>query len=183
MFRFVSGVLAWIRALMATAASKEKEKDTSLVDWLESLREDSLAVLRWSTTGRGWRLHDWPREWLSDGPGTVRERCERNMTPACREAMLGGPGTVREAIREAMLSAAWDGGSAYDGLASKITDSQMLDWLDCLGGRYTGRVIWRRSTTRTGWILHETSRLGATPSVREAIGDAIRFEGSVGRLL
>jgi hypothetical protein len=71
-----------------------------------------------------------------------------------------------------MLSAAWDGGSFYDGLASKITDSQMLDWLDCLSGRHTGRVIWRRSTTRPGWILHETSRLGATPSVREAIIDA-----------
>ena len=62
MLRFVSGVLARIRALTATASrEREKEKDTGLVGWLESRRGDSLAVLRWSTTGRGWRLHDWPR--------------------------------------------------------------------------------------------------------------------------
>ena len=155
MLRFVSGVLARIRALTATAASREREKDTGLVGWLESRRGDSLAVLRWSTTGRGWRLHDWPRG-----------------LPTTGAILLGGPGTVREAIREAMFSVAW-GGSAYNGLASKITDSQMLDWLDCLSGRYTGRVVWRRSTTRLGWILHETSRRGAVPSVRKAISDVM----------
>jgi hypothetical protein len=155
MFRFISGVLAWISARTATAASKE---DTGLVDWLESRCGDSPVVLRWSSTGRGWRLHDCPGGSIA---GTI----------------LGGPvGTVREAIHEAMLSAAWDGGSYYDDLASRITDSQMLDWLDCLSGRYTGRVVWRRSTTRPGWILHETSRRDAVSSVREAINGAIRLD-------
>ena len=170
MFRFISGVLAWISARDATASRK---KDAGLIDWLESRRGDSPVVLRWSSTGRGWRLHDLPAECLDGVPGTV----------------LGGPvKTVREAIREAMLYASrratgappslgdvwssWPKGDGY-GPASRITDSQMLDWLDCLSGEYTGRVIWRLSTTRPGWILHETSLRGATPSVREAIRNAI----------
>lgn len=162
MLRFASGVLAWVRSRAMSA----REKDTSLVDWLESRRGDSPVVLRWSSTGRGWRLHDW-----SGGPASG--------------IFLGGPcGTVREAIREAMNGAAAGRFSAAlefdvagsDGLASEeVTDSQMLDWLDRLSGRYTGRVIWRRSTTGSGWRLHETSRSGAVRSVREAVSDAIRL--------
>ena len=52
-----------------------------------------------------------------------------------------------------------------------ITDKDRIDFLQRLTDqkKYTGDVILRVSTTGRGWRLHETSQLGATSSVREAI--------------
>lgn len=51
------------------------------------------------------------------------------------------------------------------------TDTERLDLLDRLTkeGAYGTGVILRRSTTGRGWRLHQTSREGASPTVREAI--------------
>jgi len=56
-----------------------------------------------------------------------------------------------------------------------LTDEERLNFLQKLTdeGRYTGKVILRRSSTGRGWRLHETSFLAAKPSVREAIDDFI----------
>ena len=52
-----------------------------------------------------------------------------------------------------------------------MNDTERLDFLQRLTdeGTYTKSVILRMSTTRRGWRLHETGKLGATPDVREAI--------------
>ena len=56
------------------------------------------------------------------------------------------------------------------------TDTERLDFLQDLTNKagYTGTVILRDSTTGRGWRLHETSLLGATCSVREAIDEFMR---------
>ena len=53
------------------------------------------------------------------------------------------------------------------------TDEERLNYLQKLtdAGRYTGKVILRRSSTGRGWRLHETSFPTAKASVREAIDD------------
>lgn len=52
-----------------------------------------------------------------------------------------------------------------------MTDTERLDFLQKLTNRadYTGKVILRESFTGRGWRLHETSKIGATSDVREAI--------------
>jgi len=62
----------------------------------------------------------------------------------------------------------------------KYDDSKRLDWLEKQNkeARYTGRCIFRWSTTGRGWRLHETSSaFGDIPtftSVRDAIDHAMR---------
>lgn len=53
------------------------------------------------------------------------------------------------------------------------TDKERLDFLQELTDKklYTGKVILRSSTTSRGWRLHETTYLGASSSVRDAIDD------------
>ena len=53
------------------------------------------------------------------------------------------------------------------------TDEERLTFLQKLtdDGRYTGKVILRRSSTGRGWRLHETCFTNAKSSVREAIDD------------
>jgi len=58
------------------------------------------------------------------------------------------------------------------------SDKEMLDWLERQTGRYTGRVVWRWSTSGRGWRLHETMHPDAKPTVREAIEDAMAKEAS-----
>lgn len=55
------------------------------------------------------------------------------------------------------------------------TDEKRLHFLQKLtdNGRYTGKVILRKSSTGRGWRLHETSFSNAKPSVREAVDDFI----------
>ena len=50
-----------------------------------------------------------------------------------------------------------------------MTDTEMLDYLDSLSGKYTGKVILRESQTGRGWRLHETSFSLSFNSVRDAI--------------
>jgi len=54
-----------------------------------------------------------------------------------------------------------------------ITDKQRLDFLESQNNKkkYTGRCLFRWSTTNRGWRLHET--LKGYSSVREAIDNAI----------
>jgi len=54
------------------------------------------------------------------------------------------------------------------------TDKELLDFLqDCTNRRvYTGRVIFRWSSSHRGWRLHESSLLDAIGDVREAISMA-----------
>lgn len=133
--------------------------DADMLDWLDRQNgcqgcqgcKSGLVAFRWSTTGRGWRLHEVP----DDYPGTLQEGV---VTPPSR--------TVRKTISDAMLMAS-------------PTDAQTLDWLDEQTGSYTGKVIWRLSTRGQGWRLHETSREGARATVREAISDAMRREEAV----
>lgn len=49
------------------------------------------------------------------------------------------------------------------------TDTQRIDGLQKLLGRYTGRVICRWSTCGRGWRLHEHSGNKAVADVRTAI--------------
>jgi|SRR5215471_8025681 len=62
-----------------------------------------------------------------------------------------------------------------DGGPSKFTDSELLDWLDEQNGlrRYTGRCLFRLSTSGRGWRLCETSEIGASRSARGAIAAAM----------
>lgn len=61
-------------------------------------------------------------------------------------------------------------------MIKELTDTDLLNWLDKQTGRYTGKVLFRWSTTGRGWRLHETSQSGAVSSVREAIENAIKKE-------
>lgn len=180
MLRMISGLLAAaVRPLKAVADAAEKTSpspsrpwnpvvteadtgptDTEMVEWLEARHaagdHSDRVVLRMSASSRGWRLHnDSNRSWGTD-------------------AMGGEPsGTVRGAIDRGMKAAAW---CALD--PDRVpTDTERLDWLDLLTGSYTGLVIWRRATQRPGWRLHETSRKGAKPTVREAVADAMGRSG------
>jgi len=58
------------------------------------------------------------------------------------------------------------------------TDTEMLDWLQAQNDRnqYTGHCKFRKSASGRGWRLHETSRAGASSSVRTAITNAIIVE-------
>lgn len=56
-----------------------------------------------------------------------------------------------------------------------ITDKDRIDWLEeqLQKSAYTGRTIFRQSTTGRGWRLHETSHEGSSATVREAIDKAM----------
>jgi len=58
------------------------------------------------------------------------------------------------------------------------SDTELLDWLQCQNARheYTGRCIFRDSTTGRGWRLHETSQEGSFETVRAAIACAMVAE-------
>ena len=64
-------------------------------------------------------------------------------------------------------------------LINKMTDTERLNKLQEIVGRYTGKVICRISTSGRGLRLHETSRHGAVESIREAI-DNFLMEQEVG---
>jgi len=153
MLRMISGMLAAAARLgrpKREGGPTLAEADRALLDWMESKSGTTgRTVFHWSTTGRGWRL----REAIADEPGES---------------------TVRGAIRREMLRTGWNGLDPFD--APPPTDTQMLDWLDALGGSYTGRVLWRWSTRGYGWRLHETSRSAAAGDVRTAIRDAMGRE-------
>ncbi len=61
-----------------------------------------------------------------------------------------------------------------------MTDTEMLDWLERQNAEavYSGRCVFRRSETGRGWRLHETRREGSSPTVREAIREAMMREGA-----
>jgi len=56
-----------------------------------------------------------------------------------------------------------------------MDDQGRIDWLEAQlqENRYTGKVVYRESTTGRGWRLHETSGNDASNSVREAIDKAM----------
>lgn len=60
----------------------------------------------------------------------------------------------------------------------KHTDKQLLDFLETKNDEkaYGGLCIFRNSDYGRGWRLHETKRVGAKRSVREAIADALDRE-------
>ena len=53
----------------------------------------------------------------------------------------------------------------------RYTDKEMLDWLQSKleESHYTGRCLFRWSSSGRGWRLHETSHSGAFNTVREAL--------------
>lgn len=53
------------------------------------------------------------------------------------------------------------------------TDSEMLDWLESQVEGYGNGIIFRFSGMGRGMRLHETSLDGASPTIREAIKDAM----------
>lgn len=55
------------------------------------------------------------------------------------------------------------------------TDAELLDFLESENAkaRYTGRCMFRLSSTGRGWRLHETSDSNSKQSVREVIADAL----------
>ena len=60
-------------------------------------------------------------------------------------------------------------------IPKSFTDTELISFLEeenkkC---RYTGNCIFRLSTTRRGWRLHETSKPQGHPTVREAITRAL----------
>lgn len=66
-------------------------------------------------------------------------------------------------------------GKYYKGIDTMTTDTDRLNWLEAQNKKefYTGRCIFRWSTTGRGWRLHESADApGAEPTfptVREAI--------------
>lgn len=58
------------------------------------------------------------------------------------------------------------------------TDTEILDWLEKQNAlsRYTGKCVFRLSTTGRGWRLHETSLPSAEKSVRVALAKAMARE-------
>jgi hypothetical protein len=60
----------------------------------------------------------------------------------------------------------------------EYTDKDLIDFLESKNkeNSYTGKCVFRMSDSGRGWRLHETSRLDAKESVREAIIDAIERE-------
>jgi hypothetical protein len=58
-------------------------------------------------------------------------------------------------------------------LAELRRDKERLDYMQNLGGKYTGRYVLRMSDTGRSLRLHETSREDGQPSVREAIDAAM----------
>ena len=69
-------------------------------------------------------------------------------------------------------------GGAKPACSDGLSDTELLDFLEDQNGksRYTGKCVFRLSTSGRGWRLHETSGAGALGSVRGAIKSAI--EGS-----
>ena len=59
-----------------------------------------------------------------------------------------------------------------------MTDTELLNWLQKKTdeARYTGKVVFRWSSSGRGWRLHETSLVNGVQSVREAIKNAIQWE-------
>lgn len=57
------------------------------------------------------------------------------------------------------------------------SDKDMLDWLQEQNNKqqYTGRCLFRYSTTGRGWRLHETDQEGSFETVRAAIASAMFF--------
>lgn len=55
------------------------------------------------------------------------------------------------------------------------SDTELLDWLQAQLDKtqYTGRALFRWSSTGRGMRLHETSQFGTVPSIRQAIINAI----------
>lgn len=60
----------------------------------------------------------------------------------------------------------------------KYTDKKLLDFLQKKNNEraYSGLCILRDSINKRGWRLHETKKIGAKRSVREAIAEAIDKE-------
>ncbi len=56
------------------------------------------------------------------------------------------------------------------------SDKELLDGLQRLLGRYTGKVICRWSTTGRGWRLHETNSDDASLNVRFEINNFLDEE-------
>lgn len=79
-----------------------------------------------------------------------------------------------------------DNCAAYIPCDNKLSDTDLLDFLEYHNGkaRYTGKCLFRLSSTGRGWRLHETSGEGAYRSVREAIEAAIEGKShkNIGRL-
>lgn len=65
-------------------------------------------------------------------------------------------------------------------MSNKPTDTELLDWLESQNAKrsYSGRCMFRWSTTGRGWRLHETTESGASLSVRRAIAEAMDEERS-----
>jgi hypothetical protein len=59
---------------------------------------------------------------------------------------------------------------------NEISDTELLDFLEAENkkARYTGKCLFRISSTDRGWRLHETSGMGAYDSVRDAIKAAMK---------
>jgi hypothetical protein len=55
------------------------------------------------------------------------------------------------------------------------SDRERLDWLQKQLDKktYTGKVLFRQSTTGRGWRFHETSWEGAVSNVRQALDEAM----------
>lgn len=60
-------------------------------------------------------------------------------------------------------------------VSKDFTDAELISFLEEENNkcRYTGNCIFRLSTTRRGWRLHETSKPQGCPTVREAITKAM----------
>ena len=66
----------------------------------------------------------------------------------------------------------------YRRIAQLEEDSKMLNWLEAQNEKafYTGKCIFRWSSSGRGWRLHETDHELAATSVREAIKQAMERE-------
>jgi len=58
----------------------------------------------------------------------------------------------------------------------KVSDTDLINWLQKQTTGYGKGWICRMSTTGRGWRLHETSQEGASSTIREAIKEAIKLD-------
>ena len=68
-------------------------------------------------------------------------------------------------------------------MGKQYSDTELLDFLQMLTDRdvYTGEVILRESATGRGWRLHETTVIGRTSNVRQAISDFMEKYNEAGK--
>jgi len=128
--------------------------DKKMLDWFDKkTMPGNRIAFYWSSTDRGWRIMEFKNN----------------------SNFIFTGDTIREAVFKAMRTE-HDEFHGEHLFLNKVSDKEILDWLQEKLGNYTGKCMWRMSSLGTGWIFHETSRPDAVTNVRTAIKKAMKKE-------